>query len=126
MRPVATESLATQGYKVIHLHQKREGKRLAITLSGDSVVVVSRDQVSCDLAGEEVILNLNSGMYYGLDGVGFRIWSLIQQPASIAKIRDSLMAEYEVEADQCERELIALIQKLAGHGLIEVKNGKGS
>jgi hypothetical protein len=39
-------------------------------LSGDSTVVVSQDQVSCELGGEAAILNLKAGVYYGLSKAG--------------------------------------------------------
>ncbi len=40
-------------------------------LSGQSMVVVSQDQVSCDLSGESAILNLKAGVYYGHTGSQF-------------------------------------------------------
>ncbi len=51
---------------------------------------LSRDQISCDLAGEAPILNLKSGVYFGLDAVGARIWSLLQKPVMLAEICDAL------------------------------------
>ena len=91
-------------------------------LSTRSTVVVAKDQVSTDLGGEVAILHLKSSTYYGLDTVGARIWSLIQEPKVVEEIRGVLTSEYEVEADRCERDLIALLQRLAKEGLIEVKN----
>jgi hypothetical protein len=61
-------------------------------------------------------------VYYGLDAVGARIWSLIQEPRTVNEIRDILLEEYEVEPERCERDLLALLQKLADEGLIEVKD----
>ena len=53
-------------------------------ITTDSIVVASPDQVSSDLAGEIVMLNLASGTYYGLDEVGARIWNLVQQPTPVS------------------------------------------
>jgi hypothetical protein len=89
-------------------------------VSPTSVVVASRDQVSCDLAGEAVILGLRAGVYYGLDPVGARIWSLLQAPRGVQAIRDALLAEYDVEPEHCEEDLLALLGQLAAEGLIEV------
>jgi hypothetical protein len=88
-----------------------------------STVVAAKDLVSCDLAGESIILNINNGMYYGLDPVGSWIWNMIQNPISLQDIRDRLFREYNVEADRGEQDLLALINELADEGLIEVKNG---
>jgi hypothetical protein len=90
-------------------------------VSGDSTVVAAKDQVSSDLGGEVAILDLKAGVYYGLDAVGARIWSLIQEPRTVNEIRDILLEEYEVEPERCERDLLALLQRLADEGIIEVE-----
>jgi len=91
-------------------------------LSGRSMVVVSQDQVSCDLSGESAILNLKAGVYYGLNEVGTRIWKLIQEPRRVGDLRDAILEEYEVEPDRCEADIMVLLQDLLDNGLIEVKN----
>jgi hypothetical protein len=90
-------------------------------VSGSSTVVAAKDQVSSDLGGEVAILDLKAGVYYGLDAVGARIWSLIQEPRTVNEIRNILLEEYEVEPERCERDLLVLLQSLADEGLIEVE-----
>ncbi len=80
-----------------------------------------KNQVSSDLGGEVAILDLKVGMYYGLDEVGARIWELIQEPQRVGDIRNTLVAEYEVEPDRCERDVMILLQRLADEELIEVE-----
>ena len=89
-------------------------------LTDQSRIVVTRDQVSCDLAGEAAILNLQNGVYYGLDPVGARVWNLVREPKTIAELRQTLLEEYEVDTVQLESDLRELIAKLADEGLIEV------
>lgn len=91
-----------------------------------STVKAAEEQVSSDLSGEAVILDLKSGVYYGLDTVGARIWNLIQEVRSVTEIRDLLLTEYEVEPDRCEKELIELLNQLAENDLIIISNGKAS
>ena len=91
-------------------------------VSGRSTVVATRDQVSSDLEGEVAILNLKAGVYYGLDDVGARIWTLLQEPKTVSEIRDVILQEYDVEAERCERDLLALLQRLADEGLVEVED----
>jgi hypothetical protein len=86
----------------------------------DTRVVASKDQASADLGGEAAILNLKSGVYYGLDPVGARIWNLVQAPRTVREVRDTLLDEYDVESDRCERDLVALLEQLAEHDLITV------
>ena len=89
-------------------------------VSLNSVVVASKNQISNDLGGEAAILDLEAGVYYGLDEVGARIWELIQEPRAANEVRDVLLAEYDVEPERCEHDLLALLQRLADEGLIEV------
>jgi len=92
----------------------------AKVFSAQTVVKAAQGQMSCDLAGEAAILNMATGIYYGLDPIGARIWELIQEPASIARVRDALLEEYDVEPAQVEADIEALLGDMAGHGLIEV------
>jgi Coenzyme PQQ synthesis protein D (PqqD) len=91
-----------------------------LALSPAAVVVAAHDQVSADLEGEAVILNLADGVYYGLDGVGARIWELLRQPRTAADLRDAITAEYDVDADAAWRDLSALLAELAARRLVEI------
>ena len=89
-------------------------------ISGKTTVVAAKDQVSCDLAGEAAILNLKTGIYYGLNVVGARIWDLIQSPKTVTGVRDALLEEFEVDAELCQNDLITLLEELKEQELIEI------
>lgn len=89
---------------------------------GSSIVTATKEQVGSEVAGEAIILNLQSGMYYGLNPVGARIWHLIQEPKTVDVIRQTLLEEYAVEPEICDRDLQALLQELLSHGLVEVSH----
>lgn len=92
------------------------------SLSVHSVVVAASEQVSCPLGEESAILNLKNSVYYGVNSVGARVWSLLKQPRSIEELRNTLLSEYEVEAGLCERDLLNLLEKMRSEGLIEVRS----
>jgi hypothetical protein len=94
---------------------------MLMRISNRSVIATVKHQVSCDLAGEVVILNMKDGFYYGLNGVGARIWSLLEEPRRVADIQETLLDEYEVDPQVCETHLMALLKDLAAHGLVEIK-----
>jgi hypothetical protein len=97
-------------------------KQLKYEISESSIVVAAVEQISSDLGGEAVILNLKSGVYHGLNEAGARIWNLIQQPKFVKDIKQVLLEEYEVEPEVCISDLLALLDNLKDAGLIEVKN----
>jgi hypothetical protein len=77
-------------------------------------------QVYADLAGELAILDSKSGVYYGLDPVGARIWSLILEWRTVSDIRAILLEEYDVDCRQLETDITTLFGDLFSKGLIEV------
>ena len=89
-------------------------------------VVAVQGQVSCDLGGESVILALRAGVYYGMNPLGTFIWNLIQKPVKLREVRDRILDEYQVEPDQCERDLVDLMKTLMANGLIEFTDEKGA
>ncbi|MHB8383829.1 MAG: PqqD family peptide modification chaperone [Candidatus Binataceae bacterium] len=89
-------------------------------LEAAAIVVAADGQISCNLDGQAAILNLKSGIYYGLDEVGATVWDLIASPRCVGEIRDALMQSYDVDAAQCLRDLAALLCDLEDHGLVKV------
>jgi len=83
-------------------------------------IVASREQVSCALGEDVAILNLKNGVYYGLDPMGARIWNLLQQPRTLAELRDILINEYDVDAARLELDIEELLSQLADNQLVEI------
>jgi hypothetical protein len=94
---------------------------MGVRMDADTRVAAARDQVSVEVEGEAVILSLADGVYYGLDPVGARVWQLMEQPRTVAELRDAVVAEWEVDAPTAERDLLALLADLAGRGLVEIR-----
>ena len=81
-------------------------------------VTVAPDVVFRELDGEAVILNLESGIYFGLDHVGTRIWQLIQAHGSLQKVFETMCDEFDVGSDALERDLLGLMDELCAKGLV--------
>ena len=87
----------------------------------ETLIVRRRSElIEAEIDGELVALHVDSGTCYGFNGTATRIWSLVEQPKSVAEIRDVLMAEFEVDAETCEAELMALLRELEADRLIEI------
>ena len=99
------------------MEQERGGGQV----DASSIVVVSANQVSTTLGDEAVILGADAGQYFGLNEVGARIWELVQQPVSVSAIRDTLCREYDVAPEECERDLVELLNELSRNGLVDVR-----
>ncbi|MEO6119864.1 MAG: PqqD family peptide modification chaperone, partial [Terriglobales bacterium] len=75
-------------------------------LSSESRVKLTPDQVSSELGAEVVILHVKNGMYYGLDNVGVVIWKKLRESARVADIVASVVTEFDVDAKQCEQDVL--------------------
>ena len=73
-----------------------------------------------EVGGEAVLLKLASECYFGLDPVGTRIWALLSEDAGLKRAFETLIEEYEVEHVVLERDLLALVERMAEAGLVEV------
>jgi len=95
---------------------------MQLTINARSTVQLGQDHVSSRLSDEVIILNDQSGVYFGLGGVGVSIWELVQEPRSVASIQEALLEEYDVEPQRCEKDLVAILQEMASAGLIRIVN----
>ncbi len=75
-------------------------------------------KISTELDGETVILDMDSGVYLGLDAIGTRVWSLIENECTFQDLLEILLAEYDVESDQCLGDLQEFLAELVNGGLI--------
>ncbi|OCC15628.1 hypothetical protein DBT_0979 [Dissulfuribacter thermophilus] len=77
-------------------------------------------KISADLEGEEVILDMDSGMYFGLNEVGQFIWKRLEEPSSFRSLLDSMLSEYDVTEEQCRQDLKTFLNALLEAGLIQL------
>jgi Coenzyme PQQ synthesis protein D (PqqD) len=98
------------------------------TPSHATVVPMSRVEVSPsviyrDVSGEIVLLNLQSGVYYGLDPVGSRMWHLLMERRPLDDVCAVMVEEYDVPADVLRADLSRLVDELSSKGLVTVQQG---
>ena len=67
---------------------------------------------------ETVLLDLASGMYFGLDGVGKRIWESISEGNSLSETAIRIASEYEVDEAQALADVIEFTRDLVERGLL--------
>ena len=85
-----------------------------------SRVRVNDDVLFQELQGEAVLLNLKSGVYFGLDPVGTRIWQLFAEHEVLSEVARAVVAEYDVAEDKCSEDLLKLVDDLAKQELVSV------
>jgi hypothetical protein len=87
----------------------------------DTSLAVPDDVIFRELDGEAILLNLATGMYFGLDQIGTRLWALITESGSLRHAVDVMAAEYDVDRPALERDALELTGQLIEKGLVHVK-----
>jgi hypothetical protein len=76
-------------------------------------------QVMFRLVGDEaVLLDLQSGMYFGLDPVGARMWNLLAEGRTLDDVASTVAEEYGVEVGRVQSDILELVATLRGKGLL--------
>ena len=70
------------------------------------------------VAGEAVLLNLDTGQYYALNQVGARLWHLLLEHRRLEPVLERMLAEYEVAPEQLQADVDALLEDLLARRLL--------
>lgn len=77
-----------------------------------------REGVVGQEAGESlVLLDVDSGLYFSLDEVGYRIWSLCDG-RTVGEIVDAICGEYDVDRARVESDALDLLRELSAEALV--------
>lgn len=69
--------------------------------------------------GEEVVmLDMDSGFYFGLNSVASVIWGLLEIEIGFEELINQLMAQFEVERSLCETDTKALLNQMLEKNII--------
>lgn len=77
--------------------------------------------ISTTIDDEEVLLELDSEEYFGLNAVGADLWNQLAQPKSITDLKQYLITEYDVDAETAQNDVVSLIEDLNDADLIETR-----
>lgn len=65
-----------------------------------------------ELDGQFLLMDIESGAYFELTGVGSAIWRVLEAPNSEVDVIDHIVARYDVDRVECERDVRAFLDKL--------------
>jgi coenzyme PQQ synthesis protein D (PqqD) len=89
-------------------------------LSEDSRLEIDPSATFAMVGDEAVVLDMRSGVYYGLNEVAARIWQLAVEQASVGTIASTLAQEFEVDPAVLRADLRRLVRDFEGYGLLRV------
>lgn len=83
-------------------------------------LTISDQVLKQSLDNEIIVLDLESGRYFGLQEVGARAWDVLAQTGDTDAVFAALLAEYAVDAETLRQDLEELWQDLIEAGLVSV------
>jgi len=67
-----------------------------------------------------ILLDLEQGKYFSLNGVGAEIWKKLQAGASLSDIHHHLQATYSAPSERIRQDLQRFVQRLQEMGVVVV------
>ncbi len=89
-------------------------------ISINSLVVRSQNLVSAPVDDELVMADIDAGKYYGLNDIAAAIWQNLEQEISVEALCRKLCESFEVSAERCAADVMALLKQLARKNLISI------
>lgn len=68
---------------------------------------------------ELVMMDVERGVYFGINAVGATIWEKIDNPISIQEVINQLLEEFDVSEEICTQETLAFLREAEKHKVIE-------
>ena len=90
------------------------------TLSG--TLTASKEVLSRQIHGETVLLDLKTESYFGVAGVGARIWQMLADGTNLREMSAVLAAEYKVDEEMLTNDLQRFVGDLVDAGLVTAEN----
>ena len=89
-------------------------------MTPSSKITISPNVVSRAVGDETVILDLESGTYFGLDSIGARVWQMMEEGKTLSEICDVMVDEYDVSRETLEQDAVRLASELTAKRLISI------
>lgn len=90
------------------------------SLTPGDTVQIHPDILATPMGDDLVMLNIETGTYFGVEDVAKRIWEQIESPTTIAAIVATLCEEFEVTPEDCEQDVIRFLTRADAAKLITV------
>jgi hypothetical protein len=89
-------------------------------LDPNSVLKQAENVTFETVAGEAILIHLDSGTYFSLNKVGTQFWERLDGQQTIGQHATGIAAHYDVDVEMVTADLLELAQEMGGEGLVEV------
>ena len=96
------------------------------TLTLDTRLSARADLLASDLSETElVMMNIDAGKYYGVEGVAKVIWEFLNESRSVSEVCAHVCENFDIEAATAESDTLEFLNQLVSEGLVQVAGEAG-
>jgi len=81
-------------------------------------LIVPENVLFREIDGEAILLNTETGLYFGLDSVGSVIWAGLREYGSIEAVLPRLLEHYDTDAETLSADLLDFVGELVEQSLL--------
>ena len=84
-----------------------------------SKYIQNKKVIQSKIGDEVVMLDMDSGFYFGLNSVASIIWGMLEKAISFEEVINELMKEYNVDRQTCEKDTRSFWDQLLERNIIK-------
>jgi hypothetical protein len=89
-------------------------------INDQTLISRSNSLLAAVVHDETVMMDIPSGLYYGLDDIGSDIWRRLESPRRFGELVDSLAAEYDADRGIIAADVQKLLTLMATHKVVSL------
>lgn len=82
--------------------------------------IQNKEVIQSKIGDEVVMLDVESGYYFGLNSVASVIWDLMKEKINLNSMVESLMQQYDIDKETCEADTLELLEKMIEKKIIRI------
>jgi hypothetical protein len=92
-------------------------------LTPDTFVLRNEQKFLISHIGDEVVMmDIDKGVYIGINSVGSSIWNMLEQELPVKEIVFSLTDKYDISAEQCEKETLTYLHQMLEQDMLMIRD----
>ena len=82
--------------------------------------IQNKEVIQSRIGDEVVMLDVESGYYFGLNSVASVIWDMMKKKIELNTLVENLMKEFDVDKATCELDTLELLEEMKGKKIIRI------
>jgi hypothetical protein len=92
----------------------------SVQISDETIIARSPTLLAAAVRDETVMMDVETGQYYGLDDIGSEIWRRLETPCSFRDLVDGLVANFNAERAVIAEDVRKLLAVMGEHKVISL------